>query len=194
MLSRWYIWISLIGTSRHPNAFVKSIITTNNRITSTLKHFIYSLRPLNLKWIQLRKYSKNTWNKDLFSKSTKHLNILWGCVSKSIAFRIFRCFNQKQHCSCQQPSIIWLPSNFDRALSFNLTVIGSTQLKNGFRHFVMIEWALKFEITEAIGISHGSKISTLNGHLSMRKLSRRWVLHLLIIEHKPGSVTTMKVY
>ncbi|CAK1588256.1 unnamed protein product [Parnassius mnemosyne] len=45
------------------------------------------------------------------------------------------------------------------------------------------------EIVEAVGISHGSKVSILNDHLGMRKLSTRWVPRLLTVDHKRNRVT-----
>jgi len=40
------------------------------------------------------------------------------------------------------------------------------------------------EFVEATGISHGIVISILHEQLGMKKLSARWVPHLLIVDHK----------
>ncbi|KAG5309238.1 SETMR methyltransferase, partial [Acromyrmex insinuator] len=40
------------------------------------------------------------------------------------------------------------------------------------------------ELVEAAGISHGTVISILHEQLGMKKLSARWVPHLLTVDHK----------
>ncbi|KAG5318815.1 SETMR methyltransferase, partial [Acromyrmex heyeri] len=48
------------------------------------------------------------------------------------------------------------------------------------------------ELVEATGISHGTMISILHEQLSMKKLSVRWVPHLLTVDHKRDRVTIPK--
>ena len=48
------------------------------------------------------------------------------------------------------------------------------------------------ERVEATGISHGTVISILHEQLSMKKLSARWVLCLLTVDHKRDRVTISK--
>ena len=45
------------------------------------------------------------------------------------------------------------------------------------------------ELVEATGISHGTVISILHEQLGMKKLSARWVPHLLTVDHKRDRVT-----
>jgi len=42
------------------------------------------------------------------------------------------------------------------------------------------------KLVEATGISHGTVISILHEQLSMKKLSTRWVPHLLTVDYKHG--------
>ncbi|KAG5342376.1 SETMR methyltransferase, partial [Acromyrmex heyeri] len=48
------------------------------------------------------------------------------------------------------------------------------------------------ELVEATDISHGTVISILHEQLSMKKLSARWVLRSLTVDHKRDHVTISK--
>jgi len=48
------------------------------------------------------------------------------------------------------------------------------------------------ELVEATGISHGTVISILHEQLGMKKLSARWMLRLLTVDHTRGSYDNFK--
>ena len=48
------------------------------------------------------------------------------------------------------------------------------------------------DLVEATGISHGTVISILHEQLGMKKLSAKWVPHLLTVDHKRDRVTISK--
>jgi len=47
------------------------------------------------------------------------------------------------------------------------------------------------ELIETTGISHGTVISILHEQLGMKKLLARWVLRLLIVDHKRDNFKIM---
>jgi len=57
---------------------------------------------------------------------------------------------------------------------------------------VLIDRRVKVRELEATGISHGTMISILHEQLGMKKLSARWVPHLLTVDHKRDRVTISK--
>jgi len=54
---------------------------------------------------------------------------------------------------------------------------------------VLTDRRVKRELVEVTGISHGTVISILHEQLDMKKLSARYVLHLLTVNHKRCRVT-----